>query len=259
MARNPKDPWWPARKADQRIWMVNYPAKMLLYQDELVITTDELTQADDDSAMFIYLLDYIEDVRLYLKELTVYENNVLSGASQAVIGAPPVCPTLTVPLSVVRGMLNRTFALMTNLKKRAGYNTSIGTGLKIIGADIAPFNEDTYIANGKVKVNENGFKFTFVKGPFITGMAISQQRGTDPAFYEIARVTVNGFLLNTLNLEAGPETRNFKMKAFIGNTLVGNSSPVFSATWTSPPPPLPLSDAAKEVAAKEAKSPPAAE
>jgi hypothetical protein len=34
---------------------------------------------------------------------------------------------------------------------------------------------------------------------------------------------------------------------------------IFRYLYTSPPPPLPLSDAAKEAAAKEAKSPPAAE
>jgi hypothetical protein len=234
-----KKPWWSGVRGDQKAWMVNYPVKMLEYETELEITTDELTQAENDSAMFIYIFTYLDDVRFYLKQLMVYENNILSGLTQSDIGAPPVCPVITVPLSVLTGLLNRTFALMTNLKTRGGYNTLIGTALMIIGDDIAPFNGDTYIANGKVKVNEDGFTFSFLKGPFITGMAISQQRGTDPAFYEIARIFKKGFLWNTLNLEAGPETRNFKTRAFIGNTLVGNSSPVFSGTWTSPPPPPP--------------------
>ena len=232
--------WWPRTIPQQKVWMLNFPGKVLFYKLVVPITDLEYAQVVKDCNMFIYLIDYDADVRLFMAEFMIYRLRIFGGETQESIGLPPVCPIISVPVEVLTGMLNRIFNLVTAIKSRGGYNTVIGTAMKIIGADIPPFIPEEYVANGKGKGTVDGIEINFVKGIFISGMAVFEQRGADPEFHEIIRIYKKGYKVTSYNLvDNKPETRNFKTRAFVGNDLIGEYSPVFSVTWTSPPRPTP--------------------
>ena len=235
-----KKPWWPKTIADQLLFWLNFNLRLPEFTTQLALTVPELAQIVKDAAMFKYLYQYEEEFRVYMVQFLAYRKLILGGKSAADIGAPPVCPVLTVPASTVTAMLFRLFGFVKSIKQRAGYNTSIGGALKIIGADIEPFVPADFVSNGKGKGTVDGIVINFVKGMFIDGMAIFEQRGTDPVFHELIRVPKKGYIINSYNLIAGkPETRNYKTRAYIGLDLIGEFSPVFSVTWTSPLPPTP--------------------
>jgi hypothetical protein len=246
--------WWPATIANQLLFWANFISKLPMYATALNITTDEITAMGKDAASFIYLYTYEAVVRAFLAAFMTYRRNLLTGKTPADIGAPPVCLIDTVPTPVLSALLNRLFAFVVLLKAQPGMTEAIRKDLQIVGDDIAPFVPADYIANGKSKVAEDGIIINFTKGLFIDGVAVFMQRGSDPAFYEIIRISKKGYMITSLNLAPGPETRNFKTRAYIDNVLIGFSSPVFSATWTSPPPP-PTVAAAKDGAEAKTEEP----
>jgi hypothetical protein len=237
MAKRVTKPWWPHVIALQLSFWANFISKLPTYASRLSISDEQIDSIVEDEAVFRYLFEYDVTFRIFIKAFMTYRKNLLSGKTPADIGSPPVCPITIVPTNVLSGLLNRLFSFVNLIKANKGYTSAIGKDLRIIGADIAPFVEDDYIANGKAVEGMDGILINFKKGLFIDGMAIFCQRGTDPVFYELIRITKSGFLINSLNLAPGPETRKFKTRAFVGNKLIGKYSPKFSATWTSPLPP----------------------
>lgn len=232
--------WWPKTIALQLAWWTNILLKMVTYTTELVITTEERDQLTADAAMFKYLFTHDTTVRTYIAAFMKYRKDILAGKIGADLGDPPVMPITLVPASVFSALLNRTFGLVNSFKLRGGYTESIGKDMLIIGEDIPAFDPETYVANGKGKTTFDGNIIKFTKGVFIEGMGVFCQRGTNPDFIELIRITKTGYLDNRLNLAKGPESRVYYLRALIGDTFVGEPSPTFTLTWTSPPPPPPV-------------------
>ena len=228
--------WWALVIALQIQWWKNYPLKLTEYTTELEITTDEQTEASNDSLMFQYLFAQEAAARFYLTELMTYRLSVINGTEQTLVGVPPVMVVITPPTEVLGGMMNRTFNKVKNLRSRDGFTSTIATGLKIVGVDYPSFDPSTFVAKGTGKTTYDGNLIGFTKGPYLDGVGIWMQRGSDPLFYLIDKITTGKFLDSQLNLAAGPETRQYYVRGFINNVYVGSPCAPFSLTWTSAPP-----------------------
>jgi len=235
-----KKGWWPSTRVDQNAWWDNFKVKLVTYTTELTITTDELDSANADAAMWQYFYTVENLMNNYKGTLGVYKRNLLGGKIPSDIGAPPVLALPAPPATVNSAMMDRNFLFVKSLKTRDGYTEGIGTAMLIIGDDIAPFDPTEFTPVGKTKNTELYIEGRYTKGKFIDGVEIYCQRGTNPAFITIGRVNKATFQDSRPNLVTGvPEIRIYKIKAFIGDVLIGNTSAPFQATWTSPPPPPP--------------------
>lgn len=223
--------WWPGKRENQVAWWENYPIALAANKVALGATVAELLRSVNDSAMFLSLYANEAAFRIWVAQYVKYRKDIIDGKTQASIGDPPLLATQTFPTTVLMGLLQRTFAYIVTLKGRTGYNDVIGTALLIIGDDMAGFNPDDYIANGKVKGLVGVNQLTFVKGKFITGMETFRQRGADPEYYSIGKFNKSKGQDTSPNMVAGvPELRNYKNRAFIGNTMIGEYSPIYSIT-----------------------------
>ena len=223
--------WWPPDQEHQIAWWTNYPIALAANKVALAASVAELARSVADSLMFLALYQNEPAFRNWVAQYMKYRKDIVNGKTQAAIGDPPVCPTLTFPTTVVMGMMQRTFAYIITLKKRTGYTDIIGTALLVIGDDYPGFNPDTYIANGKAKALPAFIQLLFVKGKFISSMETFRQRGTDPIFHSIGVFTKSKGRDNDPNLIPGEsEIRNCKNKASIDNIAIGGFSPVYSVT-----------------------------
>ena len=252
-----KKNWWSKVIVTQIAWWKNFVIGVTLYQTELEVTVDELAVVTDDSAMFVYVFAQEQEELLYHEKLITYRRTLIDGTPESLIGLPPEMVVLTPPTEVAGGMMNRTFSFVKAIRERAGFTPIIEVALKVVGADIPAFNPTTFIAKGKGKTTYDGNLIGFTKGPFLEGVGIWMQRGSDPLFYFLKDITRGEFLDSQLNLAAGPETRQYFVRGFINNIYVGSPCAPFSLTWTSAPPtvmaaaptgvgmPAPATDAAK--------------
>ena len=235
-----KKPWWPSTREKQAEWWANYKLKLVTYTTELEITVEELAVADADEAMFQYIYTVENLITDFRGTFGTYKKNLLKGKIPADIGGPPVLTLPIAPAIVNSAMLDRTFTFVKNLKSRDGYTETIGDAMKILGDDIAPFDPSEFTPIGKTKNTEEFIEVKYVKGKFINGVEIYGIRGKETEYITLGRVNKNTYQDKRYNLVTGvPEIRTYKIKAFIGDVLIGNTSAPFSATWTSPPPPLP--------------------
>lgn len=236
-----KKTWWPGTRQDQYAWWDNFKVKVVTYTTELEITTTELDTVETDAAMWQHLYKVENLVNDFKGSLGTYKRNLLGGKIPADIGAPPTLSLPIAPATVNSAEIDRTFLFVKNLKSRDGYTETIGDAMKILGDDIAPFDPTEFTPVGKTKNTEDYIEVKYVKGKFINGVEVYCQRGSNPDYITLGRVNKNKYQDKRYNLVTGvPEIRKYKIKAFIGDVLIGNTSAPFSATWTSPaPPPLP--------------------
>jgi len=187
--------------------------------------------------MFIYFYQIDAVIYTFNASLKLYRKDCLLGKVPSVIGLPPVLTPLTVPAEVPGALLNRVFTLMKSFKTRDGYTPAIGGEFKIIGADIEPFNPLIHISNGKATAFTDYILIKYLKGVFIDGVEVFGQRGDNPAFVSLGRINKTSLKDLRRNLVEGePEIRAYKTRAFIGDELIGDFSPVFYVTWNGPPP-----------------------
>jgi hypothetical protein len=243
MAIVKKKAWWPSTRVKQSEWWANYKLKLVTYTTELEITVDELAAADADEAMFQYLYDCENMINDFKGTLGTYKKNLLKGKIPADIGAPPSFTLPAAPATVNSAMMDRSFTFVKNLKSRDGFTATIGDAFKIIGDDIAPFDPTAYTPAGKAKNTNDYIECKYTKGPFINGVEISSQRGANPDYVVLGRITKTTYQDSRFNLVNGvPEIRQYIIRAFIDDKLIGNPSPPFKTTWISPLPPPPIID-----------------
>src|ERR1035437_1503982 len=100
-----KKRWWPNIIKEQVDWFVNYPKALEKNRDALEVTDDELLQAQKDSAMFLYLIDYCKRIKQLYDSMINYKKAVLSGKEQLNAGKIPTMISPTAPLLVLTGLL----------------------------------------------------------------------------------------------------------------------------------------------------------
>ena len=107
-----------------------------------------------------------------------------------------------------------------------------------------PFDPSTFTPVGKTANTNDYIEVKYTKGPFIDGVEISSQRGSNPDYVSLGRITKTKYQDSRFNLVNGvPEVRKYIIRAFINDKLIGNPSEPFKTTWISPPlPPPPLED-----------------
>ena len=232
-----KKPWWPGTIELQKSWFANYALHLPDYTAALSLTVPELDQVAKDAAIFKYLFDQDDESLSYKAELMAYRVKILFSKEQIAGGAVPTFTVITIPPLVLTGLLTRQFNFIKGLKTRSGMTSIIRTALRIDGADLEPFDPDTYVANGKAKVFYDKVRIRYTKGPYIQGMGIFIQRKPTEEFKLLKKVTKVFWDYKEANpVFDVPELLSFKTQAMLGDEFVGEPSPPFSVTWLAPPP-----------------------
>jgi hypothetical protein len=132
-----KNPYLPKSDQAKVPWIKNLNTKAPDYATVLDITHDELTSLNNDSSMFIYIMNTMLGAYDTAKqEVTKFKNIMRDGP----LGSPnPPIPTAPVlpaaPTAVEPGIFPRISKFVSRLKSHPNYTASIGENLGIEGSE----------------------------------------------------------------------------------------------------------------------------
>ena len=132
-----RNSYWPIRKGDQIIWLVNWVNKLPGYAIALGLTPAQITAAIADALWLIYVLqEWQGAVKAFLLACTAAANTAQTGDGTAVmtlpVFTPPALPAGGTPVNT--GALYRTFALVQTIKDSPGRTDAIEADLRIVGS-----------------------------------------------------------------------------------------------------------------------------
>ncbi len=130
--------YYPARQADQIVWLANFSNKLPGYATALGLTTGQVTAAGADCGWLIYILQaWLPAVRTWAQAATDAATEAQTGVGSAALALPvfitPLPPTGVV--AVNPGALTRLFALVQLIKDSGKCTDAIGTNLGVLGSE----------------------------------------------------------------------------------------------------------------------------
>jgi hypothetical protein len=133
--------YYPARQADQVLWLVNFKEKLPTYATALGLATGQVTAAVADCGWLHYILElWLPDVRPWTVACTDAATlaQTGTGADPMVL---PVFTAATLPTGVTAqapGALTRIFALVKVIKNSGLCTDPIASDLQIVGSEAVP-------------------------------------------------------------------------------------------------------------------------
>jgi len=118
-------------------WIENLNTKASVYTTVLDITPAELSSLDNDSAMYIYIMNTMMSAYDTKKQdVTKFKNIMRDGPLGTPTPPMPVAPILPVPPTAVEaGIFPRITKFVSRLKSHPNYTANIGEDLGIEGAE----------------------------------------------------------------------------------------------------------------------------
>jgi hypothetical protein len=126
----------PNADKDRVVWLKNFANKFSTLGAGLGFTAAEITAVSNDSAMFTYIVDYVEVFKNESNKRVAYKNLLATGDIGTPLGAVPGLPTVAAaPAPVPAGIFKRLAKVVARIKNHPTYNLSIGQDLGIISPD----------------------------------------------------------------------------------------------------------------------------
>lgn len=135
-----KHPFIPRNDTEKDQWLRNFSNKLPSYAAKYNITAAEITDMQNSSLWFSYLLKYLNLYNAHLSGVTALKNQVRDkfGPSTSTPTIPPIPAAGTLPTAVPPGIFVRANKLSLGIKKRISYTVADGKDLGIEGAEITP-------------------------------------------------------------------------------------------------------------------------
>ena len=153
----------PVSDSDRLAWLTNFKIKLAIYASTFGLTPAEVSGVVADHAMYQYVVNGVDAVRLYLQSLIQLRRS-FRASMQAPMGVIPGLPPLgSAPASVQTGIFTRISALVQRIKHHPGYTTAIGQDLGII-APVSTFNPATMKPELTVKLQAGYPVITYTRG-----------------------------------------------------------------------------------------------
>jgi hypothetical protein len=220
----------PDADTEREVWLTNFQAgyAALALITAWGITAPQLLSVLNDTNAFRYSLVLLEAAKVFSKTCNVSKGLLNIGASTAIPQAFPVfIPPAGAPTPVPPGIFQRITLLAGQLKKNPLYTETIGTNLKIIGADIVI---DMSTAQPVLSLSLEGglIHAKYIRG-HAEGIFLYCLRGTETAFTLVAMITKTTYVDSRPNLFVGQaEKRQYRAFFMVGDVAVGIESAVFS-------------------------------
>jgi hypothetical protein len=229
-------PYYPRPNGKQVLWLRNFRNKLPNYQTTLGYAAGEITAAQADADMVIYVLDTWQPaVQQFAQAATKRTQLILNGPA----GADPVSVlTFTLPATpappapVAAGALKRLFAFIKNLKTRPGYGDDLGEDLGIVGAESTGPDFDTLQPVLEVKVSGNAVQIGWTWQGYsadLDAIEIQVDRGDGKGFVPLAMDTTPGYT-DTAPLPAAPVKWTYRAIYRVEDAPVGLWSNPVSVT-----------------------------
>ena len=219
----------PVSDSDRLAWLTNFKNKIGTYAASFGISQAEVASVAADHAMYQYLVNGVDAVRLYMQSLIQLRKS-LRASSQSPMGAIPVLPPLgAAPSSVQTGIFARINALVYRIKHHAGYTTAIGQDLDII-SPVSTFNPATMKPELKVRLEAGYPVVTYVKGE-ADGIQLYVDRRDNNGFVLLDKILRTKYIdVHPLPPNTFTATVDYKAKYLISDDEVGLESDIVTIT-----------------------------
>jgi hypothetical protein len=123
----------PLDDAGRVIWAGNFKTKLPLYASAVGITATEVTNTNNDYAMYKYVMDLLEVYKQITHNIVAYKDLLKHVNGQQHLGAIPTLPVLAAPpVAVSEGMFDRIRGIVKRIKGHPAYTNAMGEDLGII-------------------------------------------------------------------------------------------------------------------------------
>jgi hypothetical protein len=219
----------PVSDGDRLAWLTNFKNKIGGYATTFGITAAEVTAVTNDHSMYQYLVQGVENVKLFMHALIALRRS-LRASSQSPMGTIPAMPSLgTAPAAVQTGIFARVNALVYRIKHHASYTTAIGQDLDII-TPVSTFNPATIKPELTVKLDSGYPVIRYVKGE-ADGIKLYVDRRDSNGFVELDTVLKTKYIDGqALPPSTNNVTWDYKAKYIIGGDEIGLESDVVTIT-----------------------------
>src|SRR5258708_4021523 len=214
----------PRADKDRSVWANNYSTKFATAAPGLGLTAAEIAQANNDTAMFVYLISLVEQYTTAKEQRVNYKNLIKNGPIGTPGGALPVAPAAgVVPTVVAPGIFPRIAQLVQRIKASPTYTDAIGKDLGIIGAEQTV---DTASMKPSMKLM---FKGGHVEVQWAKGDADSIRIETDKGSgkWEFLAIDTVPHYTDTTPVTA-PGTWKYRAMSIVSDEQVGQWSDVLS-------------------------------
>ena len=226
--------WFPKTKPKQLIVFTNVKAKIGGYQASLPLTAAQVDRIILICETFIAVYNFVEQTRATLKQLTEWQDLILTAKGGVQGAIPPNAPTfnsVTLPDDAFVGLFAEFRHLHDDIINAANYTPGIGADLMIV----APEGEDVDLSKLAASVNLTslaGYKVR-AEGSLrgMDAMRFDYQRKGGSAWLPVAFLTKLPAEFTITPQTAGePETGVIRAVLLKNNAEVGQPSPLYPIT-----------------------------
>jgi len=230
-----RNSFFPARIAEQIIWLLNFANKLPGYATALGLTTAQADAAVADAQWLVYVMSaWLGAVRSWAQACTDAVTEAQSGTGTAVMVLPvftaPAFPQDVAPVNP--GALDRIFALVQQIKDSGRCSDTIGTDLGIIGAEQTGPDFATLAPNFKARLTATGVFLDWSWGGFAAFLDMIEfqvDRADNKGFVFLANDTTPGYT-DTTPRPAQPTKWKYRAIFRLGDQQVGQWSNEVSIT-----------------------------
>ncbi len=126
----------PNSDAERLIWINNFSRKLKVYAASVGISPAELTQLENDNAVFAYVMNMLAANKQSQQTITSYKNLLIHHSDNSPIGPLPVFPSFPVaPAAVPGGVFDRVRDMVQRIKGHPNYTEAMGRDLGVIAPE----------------------------------------------------------------------------------------------------------------------------
>jgi hypothetical protein len=227
-----RNAYFPARQADQIVWLENYRNKVSGYATTLNLAPATATATVADARWLIYVLNsWSGATRAWAQACTDAVLEAESGDGTAAMALPvftaPALPTGVTATNT--GALDRIFGVVQTIKESPAYTETIGTDLGLVGSELTPPDFTTLKPVFKTSVTAAGVQIAWTWGgysAFLDMIELQVDRGDGKGFVFLATDTTPGYV-DTFAHPATPAKWTYRAIYRAGDAQVGQwSAPV---------------------------------
>lgn len=183
----------PTSDSQKAVWLNNFTIKLNIYASTLNISSSELTSLQNDTIVFKYIVNLMEQYYQTYLNLAGYKNMLKFAEGQQHLGAIPTLPTLSnAPPIVPEGIFDRVSKLAKRIKASTNYTDNMGVDLGII-ASTETFDVSTMQPDIKIKLDVGKPHLKWVKG-FAEAIDLYSDKNDGQGFVYIGRLLRNDYL-----------------------------------------------------------------
>ncbi|MBX7134435.1 MAG: hypothetical protein K1X67_17325 [Fimbriimonadaceae bacterium] len=217
--------WYPSRESELVQWHAQFAAALDSYSVTLGIAPAVVVQAQVDAANVALALAAVEAATNYRSEVVAFKDQMLHGLLNTPTPPPPTQPEeITLAPGTLGNIEARTRQLVAQIKANPAFTQQMGEDMGIFPPTPTPTNPSIVSATAQPN-SIVAIRITFGSAPAV---ALFRQVGTGN-WAQLAVLTSATYSDTSAPGTPGqPETRNYRLQAYVNNTPSGPNSDIVS-------------------------------